>query len=67
MGYTRLRYKSCGDARYTAYYWDLRGRQRSAGTFARQRDAERAWRRAEAQIADGRFVNLATGRQCFGR
>jgi hypothetical protein len=65
MGYTRLRYTSYGDARYTAYYWDLLGRQRSAGTFARQRDAERTWRRAEAQIADGKFVNLACGRQRF--
>ncbi|MEV0056174.1 hypothetical protein AB0H34_37520 [Saccharopolyspora shandongensis] len=67
MGYTRLRYTIYGGPRYTAYYWDLRGRQRSAGTFARQRDAERAWRRAEAQIADGKFVNLATGRQRFAR
>ncbi|SDY85824.1 hypothetical protein SAMN05216215_103734 [Saccharopolyspora shandongensis] len=46
---------------------DLRGRQRSADAFARQRDAERARRRAEAQIADGKFVNLATGRQRFAR
>ncbi|MFI0468319.1 hypothetical protein ACH347_29910 [Saccharopolyspora sp. 5N102] len=37
MGYTRLRYTSQGDARYTAYYWDLRGRQCSADTFTRQR------------------------------
>ncbi|MEV0055258.1 hypothetical protein AB0H34_32770 [Saccharopolyspora shandongensis] len=62
MGYTRLRYTSHGYARYTAYYWDLRGRQRSAGTFARQRDANRTWRRAEAQItADPWTTMLISG------
>ena len=34
-------------------YRDLRGRQRSAGTFATQRQADRAWQRAEAQGRPG--------------
>ncbi len=67
MGSTRLRYTSQSDTHYTAYYWDLRSQQLSAGTFTRTCDAERAWRCAEAQIADGKFVNLATGRQRFAR
>lgn len=67
MGCSRQRFNKWGEPRYTAYYWDLRGRQRSAGTFARKRDADRAWRRAEARIADGRFLNLASGRQRFHR
>ncbi|MCI2423839.1 hypothetical protein MOQ72_41185 [Saccharopolyspora sp. K220] len=67
MGYSKPRLNRQGYARYTAYYWDLRGRARSAGTFARKRDADRAWRRAEAEIAEGRFVDLASGRQRFQR
>ena len=42
MGYSKLRRNRQGHARYTAYYWDLRGRARSAGTFDRKRDADRA-------------------------
>jgi hypothetical protein len=67
MGYSRLRYDLQGRARYTAYYWDLHGHARSAGTFIRKRDANRAWRKTEAKIADGQFVNVADGRQRFDR
>lgn len=67
MGYSRLRRNRHGHARYTAYYWDLRGRARSAGTFNRKRDADRAWRRAEAGITEGRFLDLTSGRQRFDR
>jgi site-specific recombinase XerD len=67
MGYSRLRYDLQGRARYTAYYWDLCGHARSAGTFIRKRDANRAWRKTEAKIADGKFVNVADGRQRFDR
>jgi integrase len=65
MGYTRLRIDGRGERRYTAYFKDLRGRERSAGTFVRKRDADRAWRRAEAEIVEGQFVDLASGRQYF--
>ncbi|WP_243793832.1 site-specific integrase [Saccharopolyspora gloriosae] len=67
MGFSKRRINRQGLPRYTAYYWDLRGRARSAGTFGRKRDAHRAWRRAEAKIAEGRFVDLTSGRQRFGR
>jgi hypothetical protein len=62
MEYARLCYTSQGDTHYTAHR-DFR----VDSTFARQRDVERAWRRAEAQIADCKFVNLTTGRQGFAR
>lgn len=67
MGYCKQRVNRQGHARYTAYYWDLRGRARSAGTFSRKRDADRAWRRAEAGITEGRFLDLTSGRQRFDR
>ena len=38
------------------YYWDLRGRERSAGTFARKKDAGRSWQAAEARVAEGRAM-----------
>ena len=67
MGYSRRRMDGHGRARWMACYWDVRGRERSAGTFGRRRDADRAWRRVEAVIADGRFVDVRSGRQRFGR
>jgi hypothetical protein len=48
-------------------YWDVRGHERSAGTFATKKDAVRAWRRAEARTGEGRFIDLRSGRQPFAR
>jgi hypothetical protein len=42
MGYVRMRVRQDGSPRYTAYFWDVRGRERSAGTFASKKDAVRA-------------------------
>jgi integrase len=58
MGHVRTRYRRDGTARYTAYFWDVRGRECSAGTFAAKKDAARAWRRAEARAREGRFVDV---------
>lgn len=66
MGYSRNRPRLDGKPRYTAYYWDLRGRGRSAGTFARKKDADHAWQAAEARVAEGRAMDLRRGRQRFG-
>lgn len=41
MGYVRTWYRRDGCPRYTAYYWDVRGRERSAGTYAAKQDAVR--------------------------
>ncbi len=58
-------YRVCGRVRYTAVYRDLKGRQRSAGTFATQRQADRAWQRAEAKVAQGYLGDPGRGRQTF--
>jgi integrase len=67
MGQARKRRGTDGKPRYTAYYQDLRGRRRSAGTFATRRDADRAWHRAEVQLAEGRVGDPRRGRQTFER
>jgi hypothetical protein len=50
---------------YTAYYWDDKDRERSAGTFPNKKDADRAWQRAEAKVAEGRLGDPGRGRQTF--
>lgn len=67
MGQSRKRVGRDGKARYTAYYDDVTGRRRSAGTFASRRDADRAWQRAEAKTAEGRHSDAGRGRQSFAR
>ncbi len=67
MGYSRKRTGRAGKARYTAYYLDLRGEERSAGTFSNAKDADKAWQRAETRIAEGRASDPARGRQTFRR
>jgi hypothetical protein len=67
VGYVRTRYRRDGCPRHTAYYWDVRGHERSAGTFATKKGAVRAWRRAEVRTGEGRFIDLRSGRQPFAR
>ena len=67
VGYAYKRTGKDGKPRYTAIYVDLRGRRRSAGTFSSQKDANRAWQRAEAKVAEGRAGDPARGRQTFRR
>ena len=65
MGSTRERTGSDGRVRYTALYRDLKGRQRSAGTFTTRRQADRAWQRAESKVAQGQLGEPGRGRQTF--
>jgi integrase len=67
MGYSRLRTGLDGKPRYTAYYWDIRGRERSAGTFPNKKDADKAWQREEGKVAEGRAGDPRRGRQTFRR
>ena len=67
VGWSRVRVGDDGRIRYAALYRDLKGRQRSAGTFATERQADRAWQRAEASIGLGRIADPARGRQTFKR
>lgn len=67
MGQSRKRSGASGAARYTAYYVDVAGRRRSAGTFATRREADRAWQRAESKVAEGRVGDVRRSRQRFRR
>lgn len=46
---------------------DLRGSERSAGTFASERAANKAWQKAEVELRQGRVGDPARGRQTFRR
>jgi integrase len=63
VGSSRKRVNREGKVSYAALYRDLRGRQRSAGTFATEKQADRAWQRAEAMVEGGRHGDLRRGRQ----
>jgi integrase len=65
MGFAKKRIGRNGKPRYTAVYLDLRGSERSAGTFASERAADRAWQNAEAELRQGRIGDPARGRQRF--
>ena len=65
MGFTRPRTGRNGAVRYQALYDDVKGHRRSAGTFAKGKDADKAWQWAEARMAEGRMGNLSRGRQRF--
>ncbi len=67
MGFSRKRTGTGGRIRYTAVYRDLKRRQRSAGSFATRREADRAWQRAEVMMGLGRVGDPARGRQTFER
>jgi hypothetical protein len=63
VGWLKERPGRDGRTRYTALYRDLRGRERSAGTFTTERQATRAWQRAESQLEAGRVGDPRRGRQ----
>jgi integrase len=67
MGYSFKRFDRNGKPRYTACYQDLKGNIISAGTFSNKKDAEKAWQRAEAEVAKGRAWDPKRGRQTFRR
>jgi integrase len=67
VGYPKKRIGRDGKPRYTAVYVDLRGSERSAGTFASEKAANRAWQQAEVELRQGRVGDPARGRQTFQR
>ncbi|HCT75225.1 MAG TPA: integrase [Micromonosporaceae bacterium] len=67
MGWLVPRTGEDGRKLYMAVYRDLKGKQRSAGTFERKRDANRAWHKAESEIAAGKVGDPKRGRQTFRR
>ncbi len=67
MGYSRERTGRDGKPRYTAYYWDVRGRERSAGTFSSKKAADKAWQGQATKVDEGRAGDPRRGRQTFQR
>src|SRR5580692_4515679 len=65
VGYAKKRTGRNGGTRYTAVYLDLRGAERSAGTFASQKEADKAWQKAEVELRQGRVGDPSRGRQTF--
>ena len=65
MGYSRKRIGRNGKPRYTAYYLDIRGQDRSAGTFSNRKDSDDAWKKAEAEVRAGKPGDPSRGRQTF--
>jgi integrase len=56
-----------GKTQYYAVYRDLQGRERSAGVFSGKREANKAWRDAEAAQDSGKVGDPKRGRQRFRR
>lgn len=67
MGFVRKRVDNTGRTRYLALYQDVKGRQRSAGTYATFTQAEKAWLKAEDRMLEGRLGDASRGRQKFAR
>jgi len=67
MGCTRARIGRGGTVRFQALYTDVKSRWRSAGTFASEKAATRAWQRAEEKTAEGRMGDPRRGQQRFRR
>ena len=65
MGFSRKRTGRDGKPRYTAYYVDIRGQERSADTFSRKKDADDAWKDEEAKVRAGKPGNPRRGKQTF--
>jgi hypothetical protein len=65
MGFARKRVGRDGKPRYTAYYLDIRGQERSAGTFGTKKDANEGWKQAEAAVRAGKQGDPSRGKQTF--
>jgi integrase len=65
MGFSRKRPGRDGKPRYTAYYLDIRGQERSAGTFSNRKDANDAWKKAEVAVSAGKQGDPSRGKQTF--
>lgn len=65
MGFLKKRVGRDGKPRYTAVYLDLRGSERSAGTYSSEKQANRAWQKAEVELRQGRVGDPSRGKQTF--
>ncbi|HXL92922.1 MAG TPA: site-specific integrase [Streptosporangiaceae bacterium] len=67
MGWSQKRATSKGKERWRSCYRDARGQIQTAGTYATEKQADKAWQRAEAKAAEGRMSDPRRGRQTFRR
>lgn len=67
MGWKKERVAENGTIRYQALYRDIRGNERSAGTYRTEDQARKAWQRAEAKVELGLLGDPRRGKQRFGR
>jgi integrase len=65
VGWVIERVADDGATRYMATYRDPFGRTRSAGTFRRRRDAEKAAQRQDDKIGEGSWLDPVAGRVSF--
>lgn len=63
MGWVRERVGNDGKRRYTAVFRDVRGAQRSAGTFKTEKEAFRAAVKAEEGLSLGKIGDPKRSRQ----
>jgi integrase len=67
MGWKKGRLGANGTIRYQVLYRDIRGRERSAGTYRTEDQAKDAWLKAEAKVELGRLGDPKRARQRFRR
>jgi integrase len=67
MGWSKKRTSAKGRTSYTAMYRDIRGEERSAGTFSSKKEADKAWQTAEARTSEGRATPVSRGSIRFER
>jgi integrase len=67
MGWVERRTGRNGTVSYRAQYRDIRGRKQSAGTFANERLAKKAWQKAEVKIDEGCAGDPRRQKQRFQR
>ena len=65
MGWHERTVTKKGFERFKAYYRDLRGAKQYEGTYNTPEEADKAWQRAEARMADGRIIDAKGGRGKF--
>ena len=66
MGWVAVRRTADGRDRYTAMYRDPQGRTRSAGTFAKEREALRAAQREDHRVAERKWLDPEAAKITFG-
>ncbi|MEU6246023.1 tyrosine-type recombinase/integrase [Glycomyces sp. NPDC047010] len=65
MGWSVPHVSKKGRTTYRAYFRDMRGETVYEGTYATEKESDKAWQAAEARIADGRIVDAKGGRVKF--